>query len=200
MTIQVADELVLAGKRFLAEVSTPDFKKVLPEFHLGIREATSAELRELYKDDNSVFGTSACWRGYIATWNIEDRRLSLLDLRGFYAKRAQGPISAEWFTGTLDVPMGECICRPQGVNPNIYEQELCIEVTAGLVARATLTDRKCTVPAELLDSARRQAQFFLKYGGDHRQPILPPSSLREALGDVEERSTPASWWKHPRLI
>ena len=90
MTTQVADELMLAGTRFKAEVSAQQ-GKVLPNAHPGIREATRAEFNELSKDENSVFGTTACGRGYVATWLIEGRRLSLTGLRGFYRMRSKEP-------------------------------------------------------------------------------------------------------------
>jgi len=47
--------------------------------------------------------STACWRGYIATWEIKDGRLYLVELSDRHTYRLEGdePLFAEWFSGAL---------------------------------------------------------------------------------------------------
>jgi hypothetical protein len=62
--------------------------------------------------------SSACWRGYVGTWHIVDRRLYLIDLtspchdesdiRRLFPE-CDGRVFAHWFTGVLNLPFGEVV-------------------------------------------------------------------------------------------
>jgi hypothetical protein len=47
------------------------------------------------------FGSTACWRGYIATWCIDEKRLYLKSIYGAVELVGDEPLQATWFTGTL---------------------------------------------------------------------------------------------------
>jgi hypothetical protein len=63
--------------------------------------------------------STACWRGYIATWEIIDSKLYLIELDATtenYAKRdvnflfpGQQKVFAEWFSGTIEALGGDLI-------------------------------------------------------------------------------------------
>ncbi len=48
--------------------------------------------------------SSACWRGYIATWTIIDQHLYLTALDGKFRLLTQRPLPANWFSGELIIP------------------------------------------------------------------------------------------------
>lgn len=45
--------------------------------------------------------TTMCWRRYIGTWAVEDGKLYLCHLEGWYQMTTPEPIQADWFSGTL---------------------------------------------------------------------------------------------------
>ena len=82
---------------------------------------------ELYFDNQHprpigifTFSCTANWRGYVATWKIEENNLYLVKLvEGSCDENAreipiaiifpehQAPIKASWFSGTLRIPLGK---------------------------------------------------------------------------------------------
>ena len=87
MTEQAADVLIYNG-----ETTWVDRPPPLPGSHPRIWASHDGQL------------STACWRGYIATWEIKDGRLYLVELSDRYTYRLEGeePIFAEWFSGDLD--------------------------------------------------------------------------------------------------
>ena len=91
--------------------------------------------------------STACRRGYQGTWEIRDGRLWLVALATCAAGEpiplsrvfpgSRGPIPADWYTGTLLVPLGEIIGttgRP-GFRKAVYERYRQIEIEQGKVVR-----------------------------------------------------------------
>lgn len=74
---------------------------------------------------------SACWRGYIGTWKIEDNQLFLIGLKGYsesnesitmktlFPKKRK--VFADWYTGELHISKGKA------------EGFLVLEVVKGVV-------------------------------------------------------------------
>lgn len=91
--------------------------------------------------------STACWRGYVGTWEIEGDRLYLVK---FWGNR-QGPtgleqvgladlfpafpdgVFAHWFTGELRCPQGERLRSVKGRFSSKYERDLFISVRSGVV-------------------------------------------------------------------
>jgi hypothetical protein len=84
---------------------------------------------------------TSCWRGYIATWEITDNVLYLIDiifnswegdvgLASIFAKNT-GRIKATWYTGELRVPFGERL-KLDYDEPG-YESDLFLNVKKGKV-------------------------------------------------------------------
>ena len=84
---------------------------------------------------------SACWRGYIGTWEILDDHLYLTDLSelmGDGKKNMQtffpdDPVRvfAYWYSGQLRVPQGERVVDPGFYSS--YERDLLIDIKKGEV-------------------------------------------------------------------
>ena len=89
--------------------------------------------------------STACWRGYIATWQIKDDKLFLVDLEANtidgeevglrYLFPKQYEVFAEWFSGELRVPYGELLEYIHAGYCSIYEKELHLYFKDGSLYR-----------------------------------------------------------------
>jgi hypothetical protein len=87
---------------------------------------------------------TALWRGYIATWEIKDNRLYLIDIHATfkngenvtlgtlfpsYPKR----VFAHWYSGKIRAPKGGLIDYVHGGFASKYEQDLIFQIKKGEV-------------------------------------------------------------------
>lgn len=84
--------------------------------------------------------SSACWRGYQGTWEVRDTRFFLNEIRGRWKLQGE-PMLANWFSGTIKIPQGGFLCW-RGLDTAVYEQEVHIEVRAGLVVARSQIDNR----------------------------------------------------------
>ena len=84
--------------------------------------------------ENIIFST-ACWRGYIGTWEITDCKFYLNDIVGRYQKVSNEPLFLEWFSDVLIVPKGKVLCYVHMGFQTVYEKEVHIEIKKGHVIR-----------------------------------------------------------------
>lgn len=128
---------------------------------------------------------TACWRGYIAGWEIRDGRLYLIDIRGTLAAPATDdegfppsadaaevpatldrlfpgeppPILADWFTGTLNVRQGEMLHYVHMGYGSVFEKTLHIDVVEGRVVAERVVDNR---PPRVVRLWRRLAAAVLR--------------------------------------
>jgi hypothetical protein len=69
----------------------------------------------------------------VATWEIRDNKLYLAAIGNPYELTGDGPLLADWFTGTLRVPSGHVVHYAPIEFGTVYERELRIEIERGLV-------------------------------------------------------------------
>lgn len=113
--------------------------------------------------------SSGNWRGYVATWEIENDRLYLREVKAwlcpgpneasckkvtlegiFPGKVRDGRVSAEWFTGKLRIPDGEQLRYVHAGYASIYERDIIFDVTKGTVGPPQINDNtKGPIPSEL---------------------------------------------------
>jgi len=82
--------------------------------------------------ENIIFST-ACWRGYIGTWEIKDGRFYLNDVVGRYKKISKEPLFADWFSGVVKVNKGEILCYIHMGFESVYEEEVHITIEDGTI-------------------------------------------------------------------
>jgi hypothetical protein len=136
MTAQVPDIIVIAGEELPLFSNPPDsyFNEENP------RPAFQSM-------------STANWRGYVATWEISESALYLVDLKGTISGSGgvniatifpDDPerIKADWFSGTLRIPRGKCINYMHLGYGSIYEEDLIIEVENGVVKKREIVDNK----------------------------------------------------------
>jgi len=89
---------------------------------------------------------TACWRGYIGEWVLEDGRLFLIGLDGQLGDGrpatvealfpgSGGRVFAEWFTGRVRVPQGELLAYVHMGYESVHERDLILDLEGGVVVR-----------------------------------------------------------------
>jgi hypothetical protein len=109
-------------------------------------------------------GTSACWRGYVASWEIVESRLYLVAINAKFVDGRAATLAdlfpetpqrvpATWLTGELRCPTGAMLGYIHSGYSSIYERDLFLRFEQGeLVQERTVTNEP-PVPDEydLLD-------------------------------------------------
>jgi len=113
---------------------------------------------------------TACWRGYIGSWEIREGTLYLTDLKAWMRDKEgkaapveferifpgkAKPMKADWFTGTLRIPRGEPIRYVHMGYQTVYETDVFLRVEAGKVVDRQTVDNR---------------------GKAHTNPPVPPSA------------------------
>lgn len=94
---------------------------------------------------------SGCWRGYQGGWAIEDGRLYMTGIDGYFADGrkatlealfpgAPQPVFAKWFSGVLVVNYGKMLRYVHMGYESVYERTLFITVVQGIVTGTELRD------------------------------------------------------------
>lgn len=94
--------------------------------------------------------STACWRGYIGYWLIEDNKLYLTDLEAYidnykevgidYLFPDKKRVLAEWFSGEIRIPHGEMMKYVHQGYASLYEKELFLKIKKGVVVDQYETD------------------------------------------------------------
>jgi hypothetical protein len=96
-------------------------------------------LLEIMGDEKLAFvsTSTACWRGYVGTWEIENDKLFLIDLKGQTKDIEvvtldlifpnQKKVFAEWFSGGIKIPQGKMLHYEHMGYMSIYEKDLFLE-------------------------------------------------------------------------
>jgi uncharacterized protein (TIGR02996 family) len=117
-------------------------------------------------------GSSANWRGYVATWEFRDNILFLADVSGRRDRRDidmhevfpghEAGIQADWVTARLRVPRGECIDYVHMGYASTYERDLWLAVHAGRLVFAEEIDNRTLAQV----SAEVTPQLEALYGAE----------------------------------
>ena len=96
---------------------------------------------------------TACWRGYVATWEIEDDVLYLNAINGpgfgivpSWRMTGDDRLAADWFTGVLRVPRGKQLHYVHMGFSSVYEEELHFKIAAGRVLARRVVDNRGKEP------------------------------------------------------
>lgn len=133
MTAQVGETLILDGEKTSMAFCPP-----LPEQHPSIIELEDEDV----ENDNPLIGSTACWRGYIGTWEIKNGQFYLTGITGRYKMTDKNPILADWFSGVIRVPKGELLHYVHMGFGSIYEQEIHLKIEKGKVTQSKVIDNR----------------------------------------------------------
>lgn len=145
-TAQIPDYLILEGE------TLPIFSNPLESFFGGERPRP----RHLFP-----FSCTACWRGYVATWKVENGELYLVRLvKGNCSSKREDidvkqifpgrdlPVKAAWFSGNIRVPRGKQMLYVHMGYGSVYEREQILSFDTGrLTAQHTIDRTKGPLPA-----------------------------------------------------
>ncbi len=137
MTCQVPERIYFEGQ--LLSMSSEPLQKILPPvpaYGMSREDPTFP-----YPFDVSC---TALWRGYVGRWKVEDGRLYLVAIAGQASAggtasisnifpNADGPVFADWYTGTLSIERGQVIGRVDGYYMNVHEESVILKVKSGVV-------------------------------------------------------------------
>lgn len=87
---------------------------------------------------------TALWRGYVGTWEIQDRRLYLIDLHGTLEDGTDATLAtffphfpervfSHWFSGTVRIPQGKMLKYVHMGYGSIYERDLFLNFEKGVI-------------------------------------------------------------------
>lgn len=134
MTAQIPEQLILDGER-MAMTFCPS----LPDAHPRIVDVTT-QRTATSRENSALVNSTACWRRYIGTWEIRERRLYLTHLVGRYELLPGPSLLADWFTGVLRIPRGDVLRYVHMGFGSVFEKELHIDIDAGRVISRRMID------------------------------------------------------------
>lgn len=117
MTAQRREQLILEG-----DLVSMAYCPYLPTSHPRIVPAVA---------DSDFALSTDCWRRYVGTWEIRRRRFYLLRLEGCLELVGDERLFADWFTGVLRIPVGECLMYVHMGFGSVHRYECHIRVEAG---------------------------------------------------------------------
>jgi hypothetical protein len=132
MTAQLHEVLLLNGERWKM--------RTVPDLPHGHARLVDVPLWVPEDPEDVVIDSTACWRQYVATWEIRDARLYLRSIRGRYAILGEQEIWAAWYSGELLVHGGDATCEQS----DAYGEDLMLTVREGIVT----TSRPVSAPCE----------------------------------------------------
>jgi hypothetical protein len=123
--------------------------------------------------------SSGNWRGYVATWKLNDGKLHLtkidswlcagatkdtcksVKLEDLFPKKVSGgAVFADWFTGTLRVPKGEQLKYVHMGYASVYERENLFEIVNGKLTGSKVVDNGGKELPSDLELARRELELL----------------------------------------
>jgi hypothetical protein len=156
--------LIMLTGNVLATAQFPDILVYKGKTHSIFTNPLESYFDNQHPRPKDVFKVSctANWRGYVATWKIEENNLYLVKLiEGSCFEDApeipiitifpeqQVPVKASWFSGTLKIPLGERLQYVHMGYESIYEKELFLNIEDGKLVNGKLVcnqaiDGSCT--------------------------------------------------------
>ena len=150
-TSQVGDILIWKGDTLKLFSNPLELRSDSKELSKIIASELENEYRRLYpkkyetEEDVSLVST-ACWRGYVAEWIIISDKIYLSNIYVWYDSKVKVDLKkvfgnelignllfANWVTGKLYVPKGQCIEYVHLGYNSIYETETVIEFNDGVL-------------------------------------------------------------------
>lgn len=139
-TAQAPDNIIVDGVRH------PLFTNPLEKLYETQKRPEFAVLSEGFPTNN--------WRGYVASWAIDDSRLYLtaidtyiekekITLRQLFPERERGGrVLADWFSGELRIPDGKQLQSVRMGYGSTFERDIIFRVLKGRVISRTVIDNR----------------------------------------------------------
>ena len=130
ITAQVHEILILNGQEHLLACCPP-----IPENLDTIIKISDDDVEKQIINGkiDIIVQSTACWRGYIGTWEIKDCKFYLNDIVGRYKKVSKEPLFLESFSDVLIVPKGKKFCKIHMGFETLFKKKLHIVIKKGNV-------------------------------------------------------------------
>ena len=102
-------------------------------------------LNQVDKRRELVSYSTACWRGYLGTWELIDDKLFLIDLEATIKNfnkvsvdhffPGEDKVFASWFTGEIRVPNGDLLRYEHMGYMSVYEEDLFLAIENGVLIK-----------------------------------------------------------------
>ena len=148
MTAQIPEKLLYEGRELrLCHEPLQAFLKYTDAVVKGLSDPA----------DDSLYSTTACWRGYVGTWKIESDRLYLVaigpglcieidgKMTDLIAAYPQG-LFAHWFTGEMRCPRGKQLEYVHGGYASVFEEDLLLQIKCGQLVDKKLRHNGTAAP------------------------------------------------------
>ena len=139
-TAQVGERLLYKGET--NRLCTLPLDPYLKAHNLRLHEVAPSK---------KIITSTACWRGYIGTWQIKDGFLWLVNVENLdqaqvplskvFTNQAP-PIKATWYSGTLHVTQGKMLRYVHAEFASKFERDLYIEINNGKVVGERVVENK----------------------------------------------------------
>jgi len=113
-------------------------------------EPLSIYLRGLKEPIKTSGINTACWRGYVGTWEIKENRLYLTGIEtrdeqgnsvGIeYIFPGQKEVFASWYSGELRIPTGELLEYMHAGYGSVFEKDIFLEIESGILVKERTVD------------------------------------------------------------
>ena len=95
--------------------------------------------------------STACWRGYMGTWEIRDNRLYIIGISAYLEQGREATLEdlfpgypdgafAHWFTGEVRCPMGKQLEYIHMGFASKFERDLFLEFKAGVLVNERMVE------------------------------------------------------------
>ena len=154
MTTQVKENIIFSGNEY-----SLIYPLLLPDSVMQEKKSL-----EFYRE------STACWRGYVGTWEIKDDKLYLVKLSSSrYELVREPPIFADWITDKLMFTTGKTITDE--VERYIYQTHLNVANGQVVSIKNIKEDRKALVKAILSEhfkspNTKNKLKSFLELDDD----------------------------------
>lgn len=123
MTAQIRDNIEYDGRKMGVSCDISIRK------HPRIRYVDNGER------DTFLTGSTACWRGYIASWKIQDNQLFLTGLEGCLELIGEDPVPATWVSEKIRLTAGDVVKYVHMGYVSTFEHEIVLKVKKGRVVK-----------------------------------------------------------------
>ena len=95
--------------------------------------------------------STANWRGYVATWEITNKRLYLIEIEGTFKDGSDGSLAAlfpgfpdrvfaHWYSGRLRIPRGKLLNYVHMGYASEYEQDILLDIDGGVLTHVEIKE------------------------------------------------------------
>ncbi len=176
----------------LATAQWPDVIHIDGEKHsLNVNPLRELLTQKNWQRPENAMVSSANWRGYIATWEIRDGQLVLVDATIRIMKTshrdydehsivpelfpsAAGAVRADWFSGALIIPQGELVHYVHLGYDSLYQGYQVIRIDVG----------------QVIEHLQLSSEEFVAYKDRKFEEFITTAEFRKAFQGLRDQDDP----------